>query len=76
MMETTRKASREWGFQFIDYDDARQGIAHVVAPEQGSRFRARRWSAATATPAPSVALARSPGESAPPKPSTCSPPRR
>ena len=32
MIETTRKASKEWGFHFIDYDDARQGIAHVVAP--------------------------------------------
>ena len=38
MIETTRKASREWGFHFIDYDDARQGIAHVVAPEQGIAF--------------------------------------
>lgn len=38
MIETTRRASREWGFHFIDYDDARQGIAHVVAPEQGIAF--------------------------------------
>jgi 3-isopropylmalate/(R)-2-methylmalate dehydratase large subunit len=32
MIEATRKASRDWGFHFIDYDDPRQGIAHVVAP--------------------------------------------
>ena len=38
MIETTRKASREWGFHFIDFDDARQGIAHVVAPELGIAF--------------------------------------
>ena len=38
MIETTRKASREWGFHFIDYDDARQGIAHVVATELGIAF--------------------------------------
>src|SRR5688572_1531541 len=38
MIETTRKASKEWGFHFIDYDDARQGIAHVVAPELGIAF--------------------------------------
>ena len=38
MIETTRKASRDWGFHFIDYDDARQGIAHVVAPELGIAF--------------------------------------
>jgi len=38
MIEATRKASREWGFHFIDYDDPRQGIAHVVAPEQGIAF--------------------------------------
>jgi 3-isopropylmalate/(R)-2-methylmalate dehydratase large subunit len=35
MIDLTRKASREWGFNFIDYDDPRQGIAHVVAPELG-----------------------------------------
>ena len=38
MIEATRKASREWGFHFIDYDDPRQGIAHVVAPELGIAF--------------------------------------
>jgi 3-isopropylmalate/(R)-2-methylmalate dehydratase large subunit len=38
MIDTTRRASREWGFHFIDYDDPRQGIAHVVAPEQGIAF--------------------------------------
>jgi 3-isopropylmalate/(R)-2-methylmalate dehydratase large subunit len=38
MIETTRKASKEWGFHFIDFDDARQGIAHVVAPELGIAF--------------------------------------
>mgnify|MGYP000872850202 CR=1 FL=1 len=35
MIETTRRASREWGFHFLDYDHPLQGIAHVVAPEQG-----------------------------------------
>jgi 3-isopropylmalate/(R)-2-methylmalate dehydratase large subunit len=38
MIETTRKASRDWGFHFIDFDDPRQGIAHVVATEQGIAF--------------------------------------
>ena len=38
MIETTRRASRDWGFHFIDYDDPRQGIAHVVAPELGIAF--------------------------------------
>lgn len=38
MIETTRRASRDWGFHFIDYDDSRQGIAHVVVPEQGIAF--------------------------------------
>jgi 3-isopropylmalate/(R)-2-methylmalate dehydratase large subunit len=38
MIEATRRASREWGFHFIDFDDARQGIAHVVAPELGIAF--------------------------------------
>ena len=35
MIDGTRQASRKWGFNFIDYDDPRQGIAHVVAPELG-----------------------------------------
>ena len=38
MIETTRRASRDWGFHFIDYNDPRQGIAHVVAPELGIVF--------------------------------------
>jgi 3-isopropylmalate/(R)-2-methylmalate dehydratase large subunit len=38
MIEATRRASRDWGFHFIDYDDARQGIAHVVAPERAIAF--------------------------------------
>ncbi len=38
MIETTRRASRDWGFHFIDYDDPRQGIAHVIVPEQGIVF--------------------------------------
>jgi 3-isopropylmalate/(R)-2-methylmalate dehydratase large subunit len=35
MISGTRAASRSYGFHFIDYDDPRQGIAHVVAPELG-----------------------------------------
>jgi 3-isopropylmalate/(R)-2-methylmalate dehydratase large subunit len=38
MIEATRAASREWNLNFIDYDDPRQGIAHVVAPERGIAF--------------------------------------
>jgi 3-isopropylmalate/(R)-2-methylmalate dehydratase large subunit len=35
MIDGTRQASRAYGFHFIDHDDPRQGIAHVVAPELG-----------------------------------------
>ena len=38
MIQTTRDASKKWGINFIDYDDPRQGIAHVVAPELGIAF--------------------------------------
>jgi len=38
MIRATRDESRAWGLQFIDFDDPRQGIAHVVAPEQGIAF--------------------------------------
>jgi 3-isopropylmalate/(R)-2-methylmalate dehydratase large subunit len=34
MIGGTREASRRWGFHFIDFDDPRQGIAHVVALEE------------------------------------------
>lgn len=38
MIQATREESRAFGLQFIDYDDPRQGISHVVAPEQGIAF--------------------------------------
>jgi 3-isopropylmalate/(R)-2-methylmalate dehydratase large subunit len=38
MIQTTRDASKKYGLHFIDYDDPRQGIAHVVAPELGIAF--------------------------------------
>jgi 3-isopropylmalate/(R)-2-methylmalate dehydratase large subunit len=38
MIQTTREASRDYGLNFIDYDDPRQGIAHVVAPERAIAF--------------------------------------
>lgn len=38
MIETTRRAARGWGLHFIDFDDPRQGIAHVAAPELGIVF--------------------------------------
>ena len=38
MIGTTRRASLDWGFHFFDYDDPRQGIAHVAAPEMGIAF--------------------------------------
>jgi len=38
MIEGTRVASKKWGFNFIDYNDPRQGIAHVVSTELGIAF--------------------------------------
>ncbi len=38
MIEGTRLASKNWGLNFIDYNDPRQGIAHVVATELGIAF--------------------------------------
>ncbi|MET0543543.1 MAG: aconitase family protein, partial [Variovorax sp.] len=38
MIQTTREASRKWGFHFFDYDHPQQGIAHVMVPEQGIAF--------------------------------------
>jgi len=38
MIGATRDESNRLGLQFIDYDDPRQGISHVVATEQGIAF--------------------------------------
>jgi 3-isopropylmalate/(R)-2-methylmalate dehydratase large subunit len=38
MIGATRQESRAFKLQFIDFDDPRQGISHVVAPEQGIAF--------------------------------------
>ncbi|HEX4327552.1 MAG TPA: 3-isopropylmalate dehydratase large subunit [Burkholderiales bacterium] len=38
MISATRAESLARGLQFIDFDDPRQGIAHVIAPEQGIAF--------------------------------------
>ncbi|ANN70654.1 3-isopropylmalate dehydratase large subunit [Bordetella bronchialis] len=35
LIDESRLLSRELGLHFIDADDARQGIAHVIAPELG-----------------------------------------
>lgn len=38
MIAGTREESRAFGLPFIDFDDPRQGISHVVATEQGIAF--------------------------------------
>jgi 3-isopropylmalate/(R)-2-methylmalate dehydratase large subunit len=35
MIQDTRQLAGEYGFVFFDTDDPRQGIVHVVSPEQG-----------------------------------------
>jgi hypothetical protein len=76
-VETMAKNAKDFGIEYYDERDVRQGIVHVIGPGAGlSRCRAPPSSAATATPprmAPS-ALWRT--ASAPPRSSTCWPPRR
>ena len=55
----------DFGIELIGLQDDRRGIVHVIGPELGARSRARRSSAATATPAPTARSARSPSASAP-----------
>jgi 3-isopropylmalate/(R)-2-methylmalate dehydratase large subunit len=38
MISATREESRAFALPFIDFDDVRQGISHVVATEQGIAF--------------------------------------
>ncbi len=45
-VETLRQNCKEFGITLFDLDDERQGIVHVVGPEQGfniARFHNRLW---------------------------------
>ena len=54
-----------FGLEYFDEFDKRQGIVHIIGPEQGFTLPGTTSSAATATPAPTARLARSPTASAP-----------
>ena len=65
-----------FGLEYFDEFDRRQGIVHIIGPEQGFTLPGMTLVAATATPAPTGRSARSPSASAPPRSSTCSRRRR
>ena len=65
-----------FGVPLIPLTDVRQGIVHIIGPEQGLTLPGRRSSAATATPQRMAPSAASPSASAPARSSMCSRPRR
>ena len=64
--------ARLFGLEYYDEFDKRQGICHVVGPEQGFTLPGACWFAATATPRPTARSARSLTASAHPRSSMCS----
>ncbi len=75
-VETLAQNAKDFGIEYYSERDKRQGIVHVIGPEQGFTLPAPRSSAVTATPPRTVLLARWRMESAPPRSSTFWPPRR
>ena len=70
-VETLARNVEEFGIEYFDEHDKRQGIVHIIGPSRGSRCRARRSSAATRIPrrtAPSGHWRRA---SAPARSNTC-----
>ena len=72
-VSTLEKNCREFGVTLYPVGDDRQGIVHVIGPEQGLTHRARPSSAATATRAPTGPSAPSPSASARARWGTCWP---
>jgi 3-isopropylmalate/(R)-2-methylmalate dehydratase large subunit len=68
--------AREFGITYYDEHDIRQGIVHIIGPEQGFTLPGTPSCAATATPRPMARSARWRMASAPRKWSMCWRPRR
>ncbi len=69
--------AREFGVEYFNEYDKRQGIVHVIGPEQGFTFLGHdHCLAATVTPRRTAHSARSPMASARRRSSMCSPPKR
>ena len=64
--------AKDFGIEYFNEFDKRQGIVHIIGPEQGFTLARHHAScAATATPRRTAPSARSPTASAPRKSSTC-----
>src|SRR4051794_256177 len=76
MVEQLSDNTARHGIELFGLEDPRQGIVHVVGPEQGLTLPGLPSSAATATPRPMGPSAPSPSASARPRLRMCSRPRR
>lgn len=70
-MRVMAENAKEFGIEYYNEFDKRQGIVHVIGPEQALRCPAPPSSAVTATPRRMARSARSRTASAPPRSSTC-----
>ena len=76
MVRTLRANAARHGLDLLDLDDPRQGIVHVVGPEQGLTLPGVTLVCGDSTPPPMAHSARWPSASAPPRSAMCWQPRR
>ena len=74
-VETLEKNAHDFGVTYYPMNDIRQGVVHIVGPEQGLPCPVPPSFAATAIPRPTAHSARWPSASAPAKWNMCWPPR-
>ena len=77
-LQTLERNVGEYGIEFFPMGDPRNGIVHVIGPEQGRHLQPgtrTHLSAATPTPRPTARSGPSPRASAPRRSSTSWPPR-
>jgi 3-isopropylmalate/(R)-2-methylmalate dehydratase large subunit len=74
-VETLDQNAKDYALTYFNMNDKRQGIVHVIGPEQGATLPGMTVSAATRIRPPMVHLPASRMASAPPRSSTCWPRR-
>ena len=74
-VEALETNAAEFGVPYFAMDDIRQGIVHVIGPEQGFTLPGMTIVCGDSTPQPTVPLGRWPSASARPRSNMCWPPR-
>ena len=74
-VETLERNVKEFGLTYFGMNDIRQGIVHVIGPEQGFTLPGTTLVCGDSHTATHGAFGALPSASAPARSSTCSPPR-